>query len=101
MKAEEGGVAVVVGAGGGLGAGLARRFAGAGMEVAIASRDGAARSSAADGARTRIERRPGRSPAAAAKVPAAGTVTTVVASATADNAHRHGRTRPDTTTAPG
>ncbi len=41
MKAEEGGVAVVVGAGGGLGAGLARRFAGAGMEVAIASRDGA------------------------------------------------------------
>ena len=40
MKTEEG-VAVVVGAGGGLGAGLARRFASAGMEVAIASRDGA------------------------------------------------------------
>ena len=40
MKAGEGGVAAVIGAGAGLGAGLARRFASAGMEVAIASRDG-------------------------------------------------------------
>ena len=34
-----GGVAVIVGAGAGLGAGLARRFVAGGMEVAIASRD--------------------------------------------------------------
>ena len=36
---DKSGVAVVIGAGGGLGAGLARRFAAAGMAVAIASRN--------------------------------------------------------------
>ena len=39
MEQESGGVAVIVGAGGGLGAGLARRFASAGMEAAMASRN--------------------------------------------------------------
>ena len=39
MSQSNGEVAVVVGAGGGLGAGLARRFASADMAVAIASRD--------------------------------------------------------------
>ena len=38
-RRASGGVAVIVGAGAGLGAGLARRFVAGGMEVAIASRD--------------------------------------------------------------
>jgi len=40
-KNTDGSVAVVVGAGAGLGAGLARRFVAGGMEVAVASRDAA------------------------------------------------------------
>lgn len=48
-KSGSGGVALIVGAGAGLGAGLARRFAAGRMEVAIASRDaGRARALAAD-----------------------------------------------------
>ncbi len=39
MAKNESGVALIIGAGGGLGAGLARRFSSAGMETAIASRD--------------------------------------------------------------
>ncbi|MBC6440071.1 MAG: SDR family NAD(P)-dependent oxidoreductase [Rhodospirillales bacterium] len=39
MASSDSGVAVVIGAGGGLGAGLARRFASAGMVVAVASRN--------------------------------------------------------------
>ncbi len=38
---SEGGIALIVGAGPGLGAALARCFAGAGMDVAVAARDGA------------------------------------------------------------